>query len=251
MNEKIVNTLLKLGFTEYEAKVYIAIIQLNLSSAREIINISEIPRGKIYSILNQLVEKGYVAQKPGSPALYHAIDPVEVITSLKKQLIEDLSEIEEYIVDINKRNCWGPSHFWEVPMGSELDPKFYNMVKGAENDILILLKEPEIYPLIEAKLVKIRQKIKVTIIVPKDLMHLENKFHLYEINDELKDYLDHIENSFGRNSPTAEIAFMMLIDGKKAVVIVKKSQELMAGISYDSVSIYTQKKLIEMLTPEI
>lgn len=44
---------------------------------------------------------------------------------------------------------------------------------------------------------------------------------------------------------------MMLIDGKKAVIIIKESQELMVGISYDSVSIYTQKKLIEMLTPEI
>jgi len=251
MNEKMIDTLSKLGFTEYEAKVYIAIIQLNLSSAKEIIDLSEIPRGKIYATLNQLVEKGYIAQKTGNPALYHAIDPVGVIALLRKQLIEDLSAIEEYIFDINRRNCWGPSLFWEVPKGSKLDSKFHNMIKGAENDILIILKEPEIYLLIEEQLVKIRQKIKVTIIVPKDLIHLEHKFHLYEINDELKDYLDHIEDSFGSPFPAPEMAFMMLIDGKKAVVIIKKSQDLMMGISYDSVFIYTQKKLIEMLTPDI
>jgi len=251
MDEKIMITLSKLGFTEYEAKVYIAIIQLNLSSAKEIIDLSEVPRGKIYSTLNQLVEKGYIGEKKGNPALYYPINPVEIIVILKKQLIEDLSVIEEYIIDINKRNSWVPSLFWEMPTDSNLENKFHNLLKTVEKDILIIFKEPEIYSLLEEKLLKIRKKVKITVIVPKDLMYRENKFHLYQISDELNKYLDYMENSYSDHFSKPMIVLMMLIDGKRGVIIIKNSQELKVGISYNSIFMYTQKKVVEMLSPEI
>lgn len=160
MNEKLIGSLLKLGFTEYEARAYLVIIQLNLSSANEIIELSGLPRGKIYSTLNQLAGKGYIGVNEGNPALYYPVNPVETIALLKKQVLADFSELEEDIIAMSRRNNLKPSLFWDIPNPANIENKLRNFLKGAKNDIFILLDDPEMYPLIESELFKIRKKSK-------------------------------------------------------------------------------------------
>lgn len=126
MNEKLIGSLLKLGFTEYEARAYLVIIQLNLSSANEIIELSGLPRGKIYSTLNQLAEKGYIGVNEGNPALYYPVNPVETIALLKKQVLADFSELEEDIIAMSRRNNLYPSLFWEMPYLTNIEKKVKN-----------------------------------------------------------------------------------------------------------------------------
>ena len=47
----VMTTLLNIGFTEYEVKVYKTLLQHNNLSATEVSELSNVPRGRIYNIL--------------------------------------------------------------------------------------------------------------------------------------------------------------------------------------------------------
>jgi len=51
MQEGIVEGLRKLGLTEYEAKAYAALVGMGEASAREVHELSGVPRTRIYDIL--------------------------------------------------------------------------------------------------------------------------------------------------------------------------------------------------------
>ena len=55
-----ISYLKKLGLTGYEAKVYLSLVKIGKSKAKDICNDSKVPYGKIYDVLNSLVNKKIV-----------------------------------------------------------------------------------------------------------------------------------------------------------------------------------------------
>jgi hypothetical protein len=59
-NQEIIeSTLLELGLNRYEARVYQALIAEGTSTAKTISNITGIPYGKVYEVINSLAAKGF------------------------------------------------------------------------------------------------------------------------------------------------------------------------------------------------
>lgn len=60
--KKIESTLREIGLTEYESKVYSALLNLGTASSGKILEESSLRTGKIYDILNSLKKKGFVSE---------------------------------------------------------------------------------------------------------------------------------------------------------------------------------------------
>jgi len=56
--EKIIVYLKKLGFTEYEAKVYLALLSKHPATAYTISKASGVPHSRVYDIARRLIKKG-------------------------------------------------------------------------------------------------------------------------------------------------------------------------------------------------
>ncbi|MCM3217031.1 helix-turn-helix domain-containing protein [Niallia taxi] len=74
----IVQQLKKLGFNEYEAKSYVALVKLGPATAYQVSKASGIPRARIYDVLNTLVEKGIVLKEEINDAARYSPLPVEI-----------------------------------------------------------------------------------------------------------------------------------------------------------------------------
>ena len=89
----LVEALRKLGLTEYEARAYIAIVELGEAEAFEIARRSGVPRTRIYDILSRLEHSGLIQKIRGSrPALYASIPPERSLEHLKEKLFEEVSQ---------------------------------------------------------------------------------------------------------------------------------------------------------------
>ena len=53
------------GLTEYQARVYLALLEFEEATASQIPSASKVPRTKIYGIMRQLHDKGLVQIKAG------------------------------------------------------------------------------------------------------------------------------------------------------------------------------------------
>lgn len=75
---ELIAQLKELGFTEYEAKAYIALVQNSHVSAYQVSKNSGIPRSRIYDILDVLVEKGLVLKEETADQTIYSSIPVAV-----------------------------------------------------------------------------------------------------------------------------------------------------------------------------
>ena len=101
MKEGIIDGLKKIGLTEYEAKAYAALAGLGEATARDIHEASEVPRTRIYDILRELTDKGFVEFIEGSPTYYRAAEPDRVLDRIRDEFEEAIYLTDLYFSFIN------------------------------------------------------------------------------------------------------------------------------------------------------
>jgi sugar-specific transcriptional regulator TrmB len=63
------------GFTEYEAKAYVALLRLGPATGYQVAKESGVPRSMVYEILNKLVARGAVAPQSFAEMVRYASVP--------------------------------------------------------------------------------------------------------------------------------------------------------------------------------
>jgi HTH-type transcriptional regulator, sugar sensing transcriptional regulator len=152
----VVNTvelMAELGFSEYEARTYVSLLQENPATAYEAAKNGGLPTAKIYQVLAKLLDKGVVLELVESgKKRYVPMDPEEFIARQKVRMNTNLSalkrEMEKTKVDTNV------SYIWNLNDREDFLGKAEMMIGQAEKSLLISLCEEEmsvLYPALKKK----------------------------------------------------------------------------------------------------
>lgn len=87
-----VPTLKRLGLTEYEAKIYAAVVRAGSKTAGELSFLSGVPRTKLYGSLRSLEKKGLVRTVSRKPETFAANSPNESLLPLAESLVKEAGE---------------------------------------------------------------------------------------------------------------------------------------------------------------
>jgi predicted transcriptional regulator len=100
--DDIVRVLQRLGFGEYEAKAYIALLQRSPLTGYELAKQSGLPRANVYTLLPKLEERGAVVRldTPSGPR-YAPVPPVELAQRLGSRFQDDLDEARRSLEQIS------------------------------------------------------------------------------------------------------------------------------------------------------
>ncbi len=82
------------GLTEYQARVYLALLEFDVATAGQIPSASKVPRTKIYGIMRQLHDKGLVQIVPETPLKYRAVPFDRYLEKQIKEMREKAGELE-------------------------------------------------------------------------------------------------------------------------------------------------------------
>lgn len=149
MNENtLIKELVNYNFTEYEAKALLVLIKKSSLSATEISQMGEIPRTKVYEVLNNLTGKGFCAEIPGSIRRFKAISPdisfKKVYSELENKK-KELKYIENRLTPIFKesRSDSDPLDYIEIIRKKEVSiDKINGLINSAKKEIIIMNKIP-------------------------------------------------------------------------------------------------------------
>ncbi len=82
------------GLTEYQARVYLTLLDLGSATASQISPISKVPRTRIYATMQQLHEKGLVQILPETPLRYKAVPFATYLQALADDLRSRAKQID-------------------------------------------------------------------------------------------------------------------------------------------------------------
>ncbi len=102
INEDRLSKMKELGLTEYQARVYLTLLDLGVAKASQIPTLSRVPRTRIYSTMNQLHEKGLVEIIPESPIKYKPVplnDYLDRVADSHRRTAESIIEKKDELVD--------------------------------------------------------------------------------------------------------------------------------------------------------
>lgn len=80
---EIESTLRDAGLSKYQSDAYVTLLQRGTASATEIASASTVPKSRIYDVLRDLENKGYVETFEQDSLRAKALDPADVLTDLR------------------------------------------------------------------------------------------------------------------------------------------------------------------------
>jgi len=152
LTREVLTALSELGLNKYEAKVYLTLITEGISTAKNISDITSIPYGKVYEIINTLASKGLAIVLPTKPMKCQAISPRESITTLKKDYQEKIEKFEtvvlkelEPIFTKSKKFVEPQGIFWVMKGRSNINKKMEDMIRKEIKQMTEKLVEKGMY----------------------------------------------------------------------------------------------------------
>ncbi|MBS1515047.1 MAG: hypothetical protein JSS63_08440 [Bacteroidetes bacterium] len=148
----MIDRLKYLGFTDYEAKVFIALLKGSLMSASEVADDAEIRRTDVYNILKSFVEKGYANEIETNAILkYELIDPDIILDKLQRRINEsrqkELETLKETFNELKPLHKTKESESIkrvniELVRGynQHREAKFIELFKNAKSEVLFMVK---------------------------------------------------------------------------------------------------------------
>lgn len=76
----------------YETKVWLALLTKGIASAKEVADISGVPRSRTYDVLESLEKRGFAITRIGKPVKYISVKPTEVIEKMKMETMQEAQE---------------------------------------------------------------------------------------------------------------------------------------------------------------
>ncbi len=124
-------SLKELGFTQYEASCYMALISKHPVNGSRLSKISGIARSRIYDVLRSMIAKGYVLETESSQ--FAPFPPDELVKKLKTDFKKKIKAFEKEV----EKSCQEPvyEYIWTLTGYDNIMVKARHMIENAEKEI--------------------------------------------------------------------------------------------------------------------
>jgi sugar-specific transcriptional regulator TrmB len=94
------------GLTEYEAKVYVALLSNGPSTVNQLQYVAGVPRTKVYQVSLQLIKKGALKELEGKPVRFEALPPevFQNVLTEREHGIKSLRRVMNSLKKVRERN---------------------------------------------------------------------------------------------------------------------------------------------------
>ncbi|MFW9921991.1 MAG: TrmB family transcriptional regulator [Candidatus Thorarchaeota archaeon] len=143
--EDIIEELKKLGFNEYQAKIYTALVGLGVATASEISQASGVPPNKVYSVIDSLKKRGLVLAQESDTSTnrYRPRSPDMVMNDLRNEYNEAFKKTEDKLFALYERSkkSFIPE-MWILRGSQAVFSKIKEMAMDANKEISIGIDSP-------------------------------------------------------------------------------------------------------------
>lgn len=141
--ERTLDLLEKIGMTESEAKVYLALVENGSMSGYEASKCAMVPRSKIYNVLESLVSKGYILfSEQDSGKRYRAVEIEEIASRVRRETEDTLIALDRGLARC--KTCADMDDIWRIRGYDHVFNKCRLIIEASEKELLIQIWEEDL-----------------------------------------------------------------------------------------------------------
>ncbi len=146
------NRLVQIGFSEYEAKAYIALLRKSPVTGYELSKLSGVPRSMIYEVLGKLTARGAaMTLRTGSAIKYAPVAAAEFLDQLQREQQELIASLRDDLTAFT--SAPDLEYVWNIEGHENIMGKAMEMIGQAETRVYVALLPatfPALRPALEA-----------------------------------------------------------------------------------------------------
>lgn len=179
--QEVYAALKEFGLTDYETRAFIALITHGVSSAKDLSDRTKIPYSRIYDVLVNLENLGWVKVISGRPMQYKAERPTFVAKLAKKQIEEKYARIEQALIEKLEPLYGNDEEVDTTPiwiLNGNVQQKVIDTIRNTTKSLTIFLKntnENMLQEYFEHFLFLTGKNIEITVIMSEATMQIKNK----------------------------------------------------------------------------
>ncbi|UOF89636.1 hypothetical protein LSG31_17375 [Fodinisporobacter ferrooxydans] len=135
---ELAEELRNIGFTEYEAKIYIALVKRSPLTGSEVARLSGVPSAKVYATLEKLTQRNLVSTIFGDSVRYVAINPDELIERYKFSMVSTLEKVRDGLMSLQDGGD-SDRFLWNIQEYEVFMQKAKTLIQESQEDIRAIL----------------------------------------------------------------------------------------------------------------
>ncbi|AHF99608.1 transcriptional regulator [Halostagnicola larsenii XH-48] len=137
----------RLGLTGYEAKVFIALHRLGSGTARDVAEITDVPRSQVYSVAENLEARGLLEVHHASPIRYRPVRVEEARETLRERFEHEQERALEYVERVQEEMPAEETteEIWTVRGSGRIDDRIVDLLSNAEDRIVFAVRLPALF----------------------------------------------------------------------------------------------------------
>jgi len=137
--DQLARELQSLGFSDYEARAYIALLQASPATAYEVSKTAGLPRANTYAALESCTQKGAVQPFSQRPVRYVPVDPQQLLARIAD---DTASRCRQLAISLGKLKSGEEQEFvWNIQGAEKVNAKISEMIQAAGKHVWIKAHE--------------------------------------------------------------------------------------------------------------
>ncbi|MFI3171154.1 MAG: TrmB family transcriptional regulator [Eubacteriales bacterium] len=162
--DKEILLLNKIGLSDTESKVYLTVLQRGNLSGYETSKLAGIPRSKIYNILENLIQKGFILYSENENSnTYSAIPIRQVVDKVRYETKGVLSELNERLGAFPQTT--NLDEIWHIKNRSNIFAKCRELIHETKQELLLQVWDDDIELIMDELLQQEAKELKMGIVV--------------------------------------------------------------------------------------
>ncbi len=142
--EEAVGALEELGLTEYEARCFVALTRLSKGTAKEISQVADIPRSRVYDTIERLDRKGLVNVQQTEPREYKAVPVDTACRRIREDYDSRINAAENALGQLEEPDSPDDEGMWAITRREHVTERVVTFLEEAEDTVHYLVPTTEV-----------------------------------------------------------------------------------------------------------
>ncbi|MFC7138297.1 TrmB family transcriptional regulator [Halosimplex aquaticum] len=143
--QEAIDALENLGLTEYEARCFVALAQLPHGTAKEIGQVADIPRSRVYETMERLQRRGLVELHEAEPRQYQSVSIETAIELLRTEYESYFDSVERTLRQLEPTYKKAEQAVWAINTHEQVTGRVVDLLSEATDEILLLVMDPDLF----------------------------------------------------------------------------------------------------------